>query len=164
MSSKQVAVSDTGPVAHLSEIAAISALSVFKEVIIPPEVHNEIRQLGHQAKTLKLVALSASSNDLTKILAAKYGLDLGEAEGIALAVQERIGLFLTDDLAARDTAKDYDLEPHGTLGILLRAFREGKLSRADAVMKVNLLYEKSTLYITKDLVIWIIKQIEEYQG
>jgi len=160
---KQRAVSDSGPVIHLSEVNALSSFGVFKEVLVPPEVKSEIAKFVSVAAPLTVTRLNAAAKDLANIMTARYGLGLGETEAIALALHEKIVVFLTDDLEARTVAKIYDLEPHGTLGIILRAFREGKLSQAAAIEKVKLLHEQSTLFLTKDLVIWIIRQIEGYK-
>ncbi|MBI2144954.1 hypothetical protein HYU18_01390 [Candidatus Woesearchaeota archaeon] len=159
---REVAVADAGPLIHLSEISAVAAFDVFTEVRIPLEVERETRMRFNKIRNVKIRTLQASAKDLTKIVASRYGIDMGEAAAIALAVQEKITLFLTDDLSARDVAKIYDLEPHGTLGILLRAFREGFFSKEEALNKVRLLYEGSTLFVTKDLISWISKQIEGY--
>lgn len=161
-SPKNSSVSDSGPIIHLLEVGALPVFLVFKEVLIPPEVSNETSQHKARIMNLRLVQLRASAKDLARIGVTEYRIGLGEAEAIALALQEKIDLFLTDDLAARGVAKAYGLEPHGSLGIILRAFREGKLSKEVAVEKVALLYEHSSLFITKDLVNWIIREIEGY--
>ena len=99
---------------------------------------------------------------ITKILVSSYYLDLGEAESISLCMQEGIRLFLTDDLDARTVGKHYNLEVHGTLGILVEAFRVGVFTEEEVINKLELLRAKSTLFITKGLFDWSIKRIREH--
>lgn len=54
-------------------------------------------------------------------------LDNGESEAIALALEKSADLILLDDAEAREKARLYHFKITGTLGILLRAKKEGKL-------------------------------------
>ena len=84
-------------------------------------------------------------------MASSYNLDLGEVEAISLCMQEGIKLLFTDDLEARIVAKSYNIEVHGTIGILVRSFREGILTEKEVIAKLELLRTKSSLFLTKDL-------------
>ncbi len=97
------------------------------------------------------------------MLTGKYLLGLAESEAISLALQEKIRLFFTDDMDARAAAKEYGLEAHGTVGIILRMYRVGAISKEDAKKKIHALKEKSSLFITKGLLDWITKEIDEYR-
>lgn len=160
MGRKDRAVADAGPLIHLGQ-TGLSAqfLSTF-EVYIPEEVFTECKKhIGHTGA--KIVSLKSKYKDFAAMLAEKYSLGLGESEAISLALQEKIRLFLTDDLDARIAAKEYGLEPHGTVGIVLRLYRNGILSKKNTKRKIYDLREKSSLFLTKKLVEWIIKEIEE---
>lgn len=160
MSDAQSAVSDSGPIMHLSEIGALKAFGIFKQVYIPPEVERETVHIK-KPSAIQISELSAAAKDLAKLLMVENAVDMGEAQAIALAASKGIQIFLTDDLAARDAAKQQSLEPHGTLGILLRAFREGMITKSAAISSVELLHTSSTLFLTKDLVKWIKAEIEK---
>ena len=58
-------------------------------------------------------------------------LDRGEAEAIALALERNAALILLDDAEGREKARLYDLSITGTIGLLLRAKREGRLESFD---------------------------------
>ena len=92
----------------------------------------------------------------------KFSLDLGEAQAIALALQEKADYFLTDDLDARTVAGVHSIEAHGTVGIILMAFREKIIDRETAIKKSRQLYSSSSLFITKELTSLIIKSINEF--
>ena len=157
-------VSDTGPVIHLSEINLVKVFDIFSEVIIPEEVERELKNnktpLFKKIRTLKLLP---DFKDKVKVLTNQENLDLGEAFAIVLAMQEKIDLFLTDDLDARNVAIKYNFQVHGTIGIILRAFRERIIDKKIAIEKVNELYAKSSLFITKDLVENVINAIKEFK-
>jgi len=159
-------VSDTGPLLHISEIEIIKALDIFKEINIPEEVKNELNKnkiildLFHN---LVLINLKPKFKIVTEILINKFSLDIGEAEAISLALQEKTEYFLTDDLEARTVASIHNLKVHGTVGIILRAFRENIIKKETALNKVIELYTESSLFITKDLIDYIIKSINEFK-
>ena len=158
------AVSDTGPIIHISEINLIKAFDIFSIVIIPKEVEKELKNSKILIfKKIKIVKLSPDFKDKVKVLTNQENLDLGESFAIVLAMQEKTDYFLTDDLDARNVAIKYNLQVHGTIGIILRAFREKIIDKKTAMEKVNELYLKSSLFITKDLVENVLRAIEEFK-
>ena len=156
-------ISNTGPILHLSEIDLVGALDVFK-IYIPREVENELRRSKiNVPNKIKIINLEAKFKDVAQILVDKFSLGLGEAQAIALALQEKADFFLTDDLDARTVANIHSIEAHGTAGIILRAFREKTIDKETAIKKINELYTRSSLFITKELVAYIIKSIKEFE-
>ena len=109
-----------------------------------------------------MTALENEFKDKAKIFVNQHDLDFGEAEAIALVLQERADYFLTDDLDARQTAKDYHIDVHGTIGIILRSFREKIISKELAIEKARKLKAKSSLFITQDLIDEVIKAIQDF--
>ncbi len=157
------AVSNTGPIIHLTEISLIHAFDVFSKTLIPEEVEKELgiskTTIPKKIRTLKILP---EFKDRIKILSNQENIDLGEAFAIVLTMQEKADYFLTDDLDARSVAIKYNIEVHGTVGIILRAFREKIIEKKIAIEKISELYHKSSLFITKDLVDEVIKAIEEF--
>ena len=157
-------VSDTGPIIHLSEINLVKVFDIFSEVVIPEEVERELKNNKISIfKKIKILKLLPDFKDKVKVLTNQENLDLGESFAIVLAIQEKVDFFLTDDLEARNVAIKYNLQVHGTIGIILRAFRERIIDKKIAIEKVNELYTKSSLFITKDLVDIVLKAIEEFK-
>jgi len=58
----------------------------------------------------------------------------GESEAIALAAQHPGALVVLDDLRARRVARDMGLRLTGTVGVLLRAKREGLLTSVSSAL------------------------------
>ena len=159
-------VSDTGPLMHLAEIDLIKAFDAFQEVYAVQEVIIELKRnkvKDDVFRKIKPVNLEPKFKDVAEILVNKFSLDLGESQSIALALQEKVAYFLTDDLDARTVANVHGIEAHGTVGIILRAFRENIISKKIAIKKVNELYAMSSLFITKELVEQVIKSIKDFR-
>lgn len=155
---KNKAVSDTGPIIHLHEIELEFILDLF-DVIIPIEVHSELKKykINSNIKIKKTI-----NKNLTKLIMDKFLIDIGEASAINLALQEKINLVFTDDLEARDTAKKYGLDPHGTIGLIIKAFRKKIISKETAIKKIKELEKRSSLFITKDLINKIIDELKNF--
>ena len=165
LANEKKAVSNTGPIIHLSEINLIKVLDIFYKIMIPKEVEKELRNNKIAVpRKIKIQELLPDFKDRVKILTNQENLDLGEAFAIVLAMQEKADYFLTDDLDARNIAIKYNLQVHGTVGIILRAFREKIIDKKTAIEKVNELHAKSSLFITKDLVDSILIAIKEFKA
>lgn len=161
---RQIAVSDTGPILHLSEINIVDCLDVFSKIFVPDEIIKELKKNKTEIpKKLNIKLLIDEWKDLVKILTNQKDLDLGESCAISLALQEKINCFLTDDLEARIVAKEYNLEVHGTVGIILRAFREKIINKNNAIEKVRELKSRSSLFITQDLIEEVVNSIKEFK-
>ena len=63
--------------------------------------------------------------DLVLLRLAKRDLDEGEAEAIALSLGGEATLLLVDEAEARGVTELYDLTKTGTIGLLIRAKRDG---------------------------------------
>ncbi len=159
MKGKYRAVLDSGPIIHLSEIGAVKAFTILTEVLIPEEVFNETKNRNIPNSTI--AKLNKKHKDISKALTISYNLDLGEAEAISLCLQEGVRMLFTDDLDARTIAKHYNLEVHGTIGLLVKSFTFGVFDDKEVIEKLELLRTKSSLFITKDLLDWSVKQIKE---
>lgn len=161
------AVSDTGPLIHLSQIDELESLKIMDRLLVPSEVENEFRK-GDSLKKLdelgiiEVKQVKGKLADSAGAMARRYKLDLGEAEAINLAEKEGISLLFTDDLDCRRTAMTRGLEPHGSVGILLRAYRDGIISKEKAVTKIRELHSDSSLYLTSDLTKRVIESIEKF--
>lgn len=156
------AVSNTGPIIHLSEIDFINALNIFSSIIIPNEVAAELRRNKISIPNkITIGLLTINSKKRAEILSNQYDLDLGESEAIALALQEKTDYFLTDDLSAKRVAIAYNIQTHGSLGIILRVFREKLINKDIAIEKIRELQNSSSLFITQIIINEAIKAIEE---
>lgn len=133
------AVTDAGPLIHLTEIGCLSILSIFDTLHVPEAVWAETvgcdRISGEDLlKSSTIERHNNPRNDVTRFIEKNDLKDLhsGERECLYLARQINISILLTDDLAVREAAKLLRLVPVGSLGIVARAYRQGMISMADA--------------------------------
>jgi predicted nucleic acid-binding protein len=115
---KEPVVVDSTCLIGLEQIGRLDLLpNLFDPIHAPPEVE---RESGLSASWLKV----ENPSNPKLISALKVMVDDGEAEAIALAV-ERNWKIVLDDRRARDVAQRMALKIIGTVGILVRAKREG---------------------------------------
>ena len=83
-------------------------------------------------------------------------LDRGESEAIALALQVKADWLLVDERDARKVCKELGLKVTGILGIILKAWRNGKIPLLKDVMD-ELIY-KAGFRISDELYQSILKE------
>ena len=127
-------ISDSSTLIHLAAINRLALLFEFyTQIVIPPAVWREVVEQGggragavevEQARQARQIAiLSPVDEPLLRLL--KRDLDEGEAEVIALAIEQQASLVLLDETDARETAELYGLHKTGIVGLLIRAKQEG---------------------------------------
>ena len=134
------AVSDAGPLIHLSWIDQLGLLDrLFEEVLVPPAVRDEV--LASPAGTLGLdriqrafaegwLQVTAPAGPLRLTRSVADALDRGEAEALLLAEEIRADLLITDDAPARAEATRRGLGVVGTVGVLTQARDQGLVPAA----------------------------------
>ena len=86
-------------------------------------------------------------------------MPLGEVECLYVCKETGVSVLLTDDLAVREAAKRMSLRPVGSLGIVVKAYRAGDISLADAEGYITDLYDVSSLFVTRVIVEMAIEQL-----
>lgn len=120
-----IVVSNTSPITNLSKINSLSLLhQIYDKIFIPPAVYYEITTHNSpgskEVQSFDWIEYKNVSDKHFSISLEKY-LDRGESEAIALAVELNADLIILDENKGRQTAKEFDLNIIGTLGILLKA-------------------------------------------
>ena len=168
MADSREAVSNAGPLIHLSEVGCFELLQMFSRLYIPERIHEEVciegmpgdRELRAAAYVEVLKVTSEELEEVRKHLEVK----LDEGEVGALALCRRLGevVFLTDDLAAREVGKQSGLEVHGSAGVIARAYREGLIELQSAKQSLERLYSVSNLFVAKAIIEEAISDLEAY--
>jgi predicted nucleic acid-binding protein len=136
----------------LSNLAAVDRLDLLEKryrqiAVTTVEVSDELRRglqagYGYLENVLQRIQ-SISPGGWLRIVAPESAaehqlrgefdllLDPGEASCLVLAISRGL-IFVTDDLAARQLAREREVPLTGTLGILLAQVRDGMLSLAEA--------------------------------
>jgi predicted nucleic acid-binding protein len=125
-------VSNTTPIISLLKIGKLEILKdLYKEIYIPQEVFSEIEAGKHKKYYLNLLELEWIKIEQIqdrKSIAYFLDLDKGEAEAIILATESEADLILLDESLGRFHAKHAGLRVTGTIGILVKAKKQGLIS------------------------------------
>ena len=130
----QKVVSNSSPIIHLAKIGKLSLLGEsFNTIMVPESVFKECVAEGKDRKGVEAIKKTewirvAEVQDKKLVKLLQSFLDDGESEAIALSLESGADLILLDDSDAREKARIYGLTVTGTLGVLLRAKKDRKIS------------------------------------
>jgi predicted nucleic acid-binding protein len=130
----QKVVSNSSPIIHLAKIGKLSLLrEYFNTIMVPESVFKECVAEGKDRKEVEAIKKAewirvAEVQDKKLVKLLQSSLDDGESEAIALSLESGADLILLDDSDAREKARIYGLTVTGTLGVLLRAKKDRKIS------------------------------------
>ncbi|ODS38982.1 MAG: hypothetical protein A7316_06535 [Candidatus Altiarchaeales archaeon WOR_SM1_86-2] len=128
-----IAVSDSSPLINLAKVNKLSLIREFFDMVfIPDAVYDEVVIQGaDQSGAVEIDTAEWIKTKTIKNLGLKnflrIFLDVGESEAIVLAEEIKPEVILIDDLAARIVAKGQGMKVMGTLGILERAYKTGRI-------------------------------------
>lgn len=160
---------DAGPCIHLDQIGLLSLLKRLSHLFIPPSVVQELTDARASAELATLaqwpnVTVMAARHDPTRSPTPAIkspSLDRGELDCLRLALTMQPCVFLTDDLAARMVAEKLQIEVHGTVGLIAFAATRGWLAVATAQEGLRTLAQRSTLFITPEIIDEAIRRLKE---
>jgi predicted nucleic acid-binding protein len=135
-------VINTGPIIAL--VAATHSLdwlgSLYQNVWMPEEVYDELLAGGSLSPEPALVR--GAANVVRRLpaqvelpLSLTHELDPGEASVIQTALDRRIATVAIDEKTGRRVARLHGLKVTGSLGILVRAKKEGLISDLDQCIR-----------------------------
>jgi predicted nucleic acid-binding protein len=136
-------ISDASVLIGLGAVGLLGLLRDFySELFVPPAVWLEVTGAGARPGAAEVrmareegwlwVRTPAPSSALRNL---KRDLDDGEAEAIALALEFSESLLLIDEFDARAAALRLGLDFTGTIGVLLRARKEGKIPSLKPILR-----------------------------
>lgn len=122
--------------------------ALFGEVLIPQAVFQELKYPKTPAKVRQWIGNLPVWMQVRSVasqpIPALMKLDAGEREAIQLALELGIGTVLLDESDGRREAENLHLEVRGTLGILERGAKLGKINFRQTLSKL----EKSNFRIS----------------
>lgn len=138
-------ITNASPLIIFAKIRKLDLLhAVTKEIITPEAVYDEVVIKGKDAPDALLLKEFVEKKKIIVKLLDKEGkekvaqlekmyknIDYGEAETIALALQQKERRVLIDEKNAREVAKLYGLVPKGSLYILLSAFQKKQIDEKE---------------------------------
>jgi predicted nucleic acid-binding protein len=159
-----IAVCDAGPLIHLDELGSLDLLNGFEEVLIPDQVCDEVAR--HRPQALEIARewqpgrIEISKSPKFQALMSAFSLGAGEQAALTMMVSCPEAILLCDDAAARLVAKTLGFRSQGTLGVLLRAIRQGQRSQAQVLGLLREIPVRSTLHIKASLLKSVIEEVE----
>ena len=135
-----IVVADASPLVVLVAIGHVDVLpTLFREVLIPPEVASE---LASSKRPTEVRAFIATPPPWLRILAPSStetipGLDAGETAAIALAAEVQAGRLIIDEYRGRKAATESGLRVVGTVGALELAAEMGFIDLKEAFERVK---------------------------
>lgn len=150
-------ISDTGPILHLQEIGRLPLLTSVAPLILPELVREELASysilwIDLIQAGLDVVAVSVADSVWMEILLTPElsQIQPADAQVFALARSHSFqALTLTDDLALRNLLEREGAPVVGTIGLLIRAYREGQLDRNALDRCIDDLFDRSTLHLSQ---------------
>lgn len=156
--------SNASPLIFLAKIEKLNLLEKY-EIIVPKQVYDEIikgANIGKEDahKIESLIEKGIIKLEETKINQEieKYNIGLGEKAAISLAIDKKIKIILLDERKARRIAKFYKLKPKGTLGVLIEAFNNNRISKKELKELIQKLV-KEGYRISEELILDLLKEI-----
>ncbi len=149
---RPLAVCDAGPLIHLGEIGHAHLLEQFHPLVVPARVRQEAASFHPPAGfDVEIVTVTdANRNALTGRLLVR--LDAGELDYLAFCLLCPESIFPTDDLAARHEAQRLGFAVHGSVGVIVRAFRVGLIAHAEADAALIALRDCRSLFVSRALI------------
>ena len=135
----RLVVADTGPLIHLAQADVLDELE---------RGQTDISEGGFAAERVKFNTESTHPH-----------LDPGETAALVLCT-ERDAVLLTDDLDARNTAKEEEIEVHGSVGVVLYGYSQRALSEAATKRVLRELEQETNLYLSTPLIEHTIELVE----
>jgi len=163
-------LSNASPLIYLAKLGKLDILkTLFKEIIIPKEVYEEVI-LGKKDGFFDALTIEkAVADGWLKVKEIKREkeierfapeLDEGETALINLAKRLKVDLILIDDASARTIAESFGFNVKGTLYVLLKAYKKRLIDKDELKELINKLVF-SGFRISQELYIQLLKELEK---
>lgn len=149
-------VSDASPLILLAKIGRLELLKrLYSKVFIPREVENEVARRKASPITSEIIEGWIKVEDVelsseVKEIGGNLGLHEGEMYALSLALHANIKEILVDDKLARVAARIIGLRAIGCLGIIMKAYETGIITRSESLDTIQKLV-KAGLWISPEV-------------
>ncbi|HXU33534.1 MAG TPA: DUF3368 domain-containing protein [Thermoanaerobaculia bacterium] len=156
-------ISNTSPLFYLHQIERLGLLrDLYQNLYVPLAVEAELRKgaaLGCSTPDLATLSwVHVQSHPSTVLVPTVADLGPGESEVITLGMANPGCLLLLDDALGRSVAAKRGLTYTGTLGVLIRARKEGLLPDLGAAIED---LRQTTMYLSPGLISAVLAEANE---
>lgn len=157
-------VSNTSPLLYLHQVGSLDLLQkLYGQVIVPSAVRDELRVGSERGVSIPEVGrirwLEVRAPAETALLPMVIDLGAGETAALAIALSSPGSLLILDDALGRRMARLLKLTYTGTLGVLVKAKKEGHLPAVKPVLEA--LRDQTTMHLSHDLLAWVLREAGE---
>jgi predicted nucleic acid-binding protein len=161
----RLVVSNTSPLLYLHQVGHLDLLrKLYDRISIPPAVEEELRVGAERGVAVPdvhaLEWLDIQPLRDTTLLPVVTDLGPGEAEAIALALSSPGSLLILDDKLGRRIALLNRVTITGTLGVLVKARREGLLVSITPLIEA---LRRTTMHLPQELIETALRESGESQ-
>jgi len=160
-------ISNSSPLINFAAVGRFNLLrELYGTIVIPDAVYHEVVVAGQgqpgaaEVEQADWITRAAVSNPT--VVAVLHELDRGEAEAVALAVENPGALLILDERRGRLAALNLDVNLIGTLGVLLVAKRKGLL--AALAPEIEKLQTQVGFRVRADLKAKVLQEAGEGEG
>ncbi|MBI2598142.1 MAG: hypothetical protein HYW50_03015 [Candidatus Diapherotrites archaeon] len=119
--------------------------SLSKKPVISSTVLQEVTRkgsfdsllIGERIKENKILSVQVKDNEFVEKIAKDFKLHLGEAETLALCLENNYDLVATDDYSAMKACVVLQIKYISAIGFLLKINKEKKLNKKEALLKLR---------------------------
>ncbi|MFQ5832458.1 MAG: DUF3368 domain-containing protein [Candidatus Thorarchaeota archaeon] len=166
-----IRVINASPLIYLGKLGILSLLQrLFDQVLTVDAVKEEVLDSSASEYAILqgafedwLVVSEVPRSPLSGRLSA-MGLHQGEIDTLVLAyhtkAEDSDSVVIIDDLAARDVARTLGLGVTGTIGVILRATKDGILTKDESLVKIRSLVNETSFRMSAALYSRIISELE----
>lgn len=163
-----IVISDTTPLISLMKAGHLELVKqLFGEIQIPEAVFEELVSNSRFPAESKLIRESefirkvvVEDTKAVDLLRRSTGLDAGESEAIILSDSACADLLLMDEASGRRIAKQMGIPIMGTIGMLIVAYKEEKMSKKEILDCVEVL-KHTGRYISNKLYEQLLERLHE---
>ncbi len=155
---------NTTPLIALCHIGQLDLLKkMYGEIMIPQAVYRELSQKKESIckkqvdSSLDWIYVEEIENQMAKSM-FKTQLHDGEVEVMILAKERHADIVIIDDANAKKHAKYLKLPVTGTLGVLIKAKRQGYISELKPIIQEMI---DKNIYISEKLMRLCLEQVNE---
>jgi uncharacterized protein len=160
-----IVVSDTSPITNLASIGQLELLrQLYGQIVIPPAVYRELTTAGEtvpgyqEVQTFDWITVQ-SVKDFARVASLLEQLDEGEAEAIALAIEQQAEWLLIDEELGRRIAENYQIQFTGILGVLIEAKHQGLITQVKPIL--DALINEADFWVSERLYHRVLQTVEE---
>lgn len=163
-------LSDTGPILHLQEIGRLPFLTTVSPLNIPELVQVELgfyqihpADLARAGLEVSVIPVVESAwKEILFLTPELSRIQPADAQVFVVARSHSFQvLTLTDDLTLRKLLEQEGTTVVGTVGLLIKAYREGKVDRDALERCVDDLFDRSTLHLSRGFRAYVRQLVRE---